>query len=110
LYGTPEPDVLMAHVGDQVQAVLGIQCDIFNELYRGFFGGGSSGSACNNCGRLSLQAVFGDERAYSAMEDTLLLISVAAYNDLARGAQLGWYTVVDEFARLPISQRKASAR
>ena len=110
LYGPPEPNVAVAHVGYQVQAVGTVQCDVLNELYSweatsASYASGFAGFGGHNCPRLTLEPDSGDGVPYTSIGDMLYVIWVYGYADMSRGLGLGKYEMVDAFERLPATAR-----
>jgi hypothetical protein len=125
LYGPPEPDVVMTQVGEQVEKLLDVQCDVFNERYRSgwqstlrangavFGPSPSDGSICDQLVPHALRPKLGtppDGVPYSAVGDTLTLTWDIGYTDYARDTNLGSYTVVDQFVLVSAAAGAASDR
>jgi len=114
LYGTPEPDVGVPHVGARIAAALAVNGDTYDEAFgsTGLGNGVVRENGNTGCQRLvphdfSLTALgaYGggggpchDETPYTATASTLTLIITSPYLDRSRGIVVGSYTFVDEFA------------
>jgi hypothetical protein len=117
LYGSVQPNTAEPHVGDRVQRVLHVDCDVMNELYRYVPNQGAAVQILgtgNDCRRLvarelSVLEASGwmgagipdsrDQVSYTAHETRLTLIFLHAYHDPSRHdlGIMGSYTVVSEF-------------